>query len=106
MFVQSITVSDCPLHGVMLVVFSPAGQNQVLVGQMPGQGSQGLLMPVSSAGQLPTSVGASLSTNVVPTSAIQSVMTTQVRLLSHDMRFPTMWHFDMCRLGRASAASF
>ena len=22
------------------------------------------------------------------------------------MRFPTMWHFDMCRLGRASAASF
>ena len=22
------------------------------------------------------------------------------------MRFPTMWYFDMCRLGRASAASF
>ena len=21
------------------------------------------------------------------------------------MRFPTMWHFDMCRLGRASAAA-
>ena len=25
--------------------------------------------------------------------------------LSHDMWFPTMWHFDKCRLGRASAAS-
>ena len=56
----------------------PGGQNQVIVGQIPGQGSQGLLMPVTSAGQLATSVGASLSTSVVPTSAIQSVMTTQV----------------------------
>ena len=27
-------------------------------------------------------------------------------LLSRDMRFPTMWHFDMCRLRRACAASF
>ena len=80
MFVYSINIFDCPLPDVVLVVFSPAGQNQVLVGQMPGQGSQGLLMPVSSAGQLPTSVGASLSTNVVPTSAIQSVMTTQVNI--------------------------
>ena len=26
--------------------------------------------------------------------------------LSRDMRFPTIWHFDKCRLGRASAASF
>ena len=26
--------------------------------------------------------------------------------ISQCMRFPTMWHFDMCRLGRASAASF
>ena len=26
--------------------------------------------------------------------------------LSQSMRFPTVWHFDMCRLGRASAASF
>ena len=26
--------------------------------------------------------------------------------LSQCMRFPTMWHFDKCRLGRASAASF
>ena len=25
--------------------------------------------------------------------------------LRRGMRFPTMWHFDMCRLGRASAAS-
>ena len=80
MFVESISIFDCRLPAVMFVVFSPAGQNQVLVGQMPGQGSQGLLMPVSSAGQLQTSVGASLSTNVVPTSAIQSVMTTQVNI--------------------------
>ena len=27
-------------------------------------------------------------------------------LMSQCMRFPTMWYFDMCRLGRASAASF
>ena len=26
--------------------------------------------------------------------------------LNQCMRFPTMWQFDMCRLGRASAASF
>ena len=26
--------------------------------------------------------------------------------MSQCMKFPTMWHFDMCRLGRASAASF
>ena len=26
--------------------------------------------------------------------------------MSRDMRFPTMWHFDMCRLRRASAATF
>ena len=26
--------------------------------------------------------------------------------LSHDMRFPTMWHFDMCRLRQACVASF
>ena len=26
--------------------------------------------------------------------------------LSQCMRFPTMWYFDECRLGRASAASF
>ena len=26
--------------------------------------------------------------------------------MSHDMRFSTMWHFDKCRLRRASAASF
>ena len=26
--------------------------------------------------------------------------------LSQYMRFPTMWHFDMCILGRASAVSF
>ena len=26
--------------------------------------------------------------------------------MSQCMRFPTMWHFDMFRLGRASAASF
>ena len=26
--------------------------------------------------------------------------------LSQCMRFPTIWHFDMCRLRRASAASF
>ena len=25
--------------------------------------------------------------------------------MSRGMRFPTMWHFDMCRHGRASAAS-
>ena len=28
------------------------------------------------------------------------------RDLSQCMRFPTMLHFDMCSLGRASAASF
>ena len=27
-------------------------------------------------------------------------------ILSQCMRFPTMWHFDTCRLGQASAASF
>ena len=27
-------------------------------------------------------------------------------IMSQCMRFPTMWHFGMCRLGRASAASF
>ena len=27
-------------------------------------------------------------------------------ILGHGMRFLTMWHFDMCRLGRASADSF
>ena len=26
--------------------------------------------------------------------------------MSQCMSFPTMWYFDMCRLGRASAASF
>ena len=26
--------------------------------------------------------------------------------LCRDMRFPTMWHFDKCRLRRACAASF
>ena len=26
--------------------------------------------------------------------------------MSRGMRFPTMWHFDKCRLIRASAASF
>ena len=26
--------------------------------------------------------------------------------MSRDMRFPTMWYFDMYRLRRASAASF
>ena len=26
--------------------------------------------------------------------------------LSHDMRFPTMWHFDKCRLTGACAATF
>ena len=26
--------------------------------------------------------------------------------LSHDMRFPTMWHFDKCRLRQACAAPF
>ena len=25
---------------------------------------------------------------------------------SRDMRFPRIWHFDMCRFGRASAAPF
>ena len=29
-----------------------------------------------------------------------------IKLMSQCMRFPTMCHFDMCRLGRASAASF
>ena len=38
-------------------------------------------MPVTSAGQLSTSGGASLTTSVVPTSSLQSVMTTQVRSL-------------------------
>ena len=62
------------------------GQNQLIVGPFQaGQGSGGLLMPVSSgAQQQATSSGAaslsstSLSTSVVPTSAIHSVMTTQV----------------------------
>lgn len=57
----------------------PGGQNQLIVGHLPGQGSQGLLMPVTSAGQLASSGGASLTTSVVPTSAIQSVMTTQLQ---------------------------
>ena len=29
-----------------------------------------------------------------------------VQHLSQCMRFPTMWQFDICRLGRTSAASF
>ena len=34
------------------------------------------------------------------------VVVAFVSLMSQCMRFPTMWHFDMCRLGQASAASF
>ena len=29
-----------------------------------------------------------------------------IRHMSRGMRFPTMWHFDMCRLRRASATYF
>lgn len=56
----------------------PGNQNQLIVSHMQ-QGSQGLLMPVTSAGQLSTSGGASLTTSVVPTSSLQSVMTTQIQ---------------------------
>ena len=31
---------------------------------------------------------------------------TAITQLSQCMRFPTLWHFDMCRLGQASAAFF
>lgn len=46
-----------------------------------GQNSQGLLIPAASMGQVASSsTAASLSTSVVPTSAIQSVMTTQIQV--------------------------
>lgn len=46
-----------------------------------GQNSQGLLIPAASIGQVASSsTAASLSTSVVPTSAIQSVMTTQIQV--------------------------
>ena len=31
-------------------------------------------------------------------------MDTGVEIMSRDMRIPTMWQFDMCRLGRACVA--
>ena len=43
-------------------------------------------------------------------SSMKHVLKTHIKLsklnLSQYMRFPTIWHFDMCRLERASAASF
>ena len=50
---------------------------------LPGtqQGSQGLLMTAGSGPTaVTTSAGATLSTSVVPTSAIHSVMTTQIQV--------------------------
>ena len=51
----------------------------------------------------------------VPTTEYQSIKTQQLNpswlnqrhgMIKLILRFPTMWHFDMCRPGRASAASF
>ena len=42
--------------------------------------------------------GHTYETAIVPEACIENKM-------SQCMRFPTMWHFDKCRLGRASAAS-
>ena len=46
--------------------------------------------------------------NLSKTYIIQSIVVIHAFHLHLDqnMRFPTMWHFDMCRLGRASDASF
>ena len=38
--------------------------------------------------------------------AEQKVVPVRKKEMRHDMRFPTMWHFDKCRLRRACAASF
>lgn len=58
--------------------------NDILPLGVDGQilSSQGLLIPAASmGGQLTTSsTAASLSTSVIPTSAIQSVMTTQIQV--------------------------
>ena len=38
---------------------------------------------------------------------VKSLQVFMARLyMSHGMRFPTIWHFDKCRLGWATAASF
>ena len=52
----------------------PSGMDVVI----SGHGSQGLLIPASS------STAASMSTSVMPTSAIQSVMTTQIQVHTKD----------------------
>ena len=45
--------------------------------------------------------------NFVPTiSTNHSMDCFEFSNMSQCMRFPTMWHFDMCRLGKASTASF
>ena len=45
--------------------------------------------------------------NLLPIITLRgSAEKTIMNELSRDTRFPTMLHFDKCRLGRASAASF
>ena len=39
-----------------------------------------------------------------PKTVVTELGTSEYRVF--EMRFPTMWYFDMCRLRRASAASF
>ena len=52
---------------------------------------------------------ASSFTNVLGRSVLGKGYTQVIneqKYLSRGMRFPTMWHFDMCRFRRASASSF
>ena len=44
--------------------------------------------------------------NIKPQSQCLDLTLLNINDLSRGMRFPTMLHFDMCRLGWASAASF
>jgi len=62
----------------VMYIFSLGVEGQL----MTSQNGQGLLIPAASmGGQLPaSSTTASLSTSVIPTSAIHSVMTTQIQV--------------------------
>ena len=44
--------------------------------------------------------------SATPMETRQVCIDTEDSLMSRGMRFPTIWHFDMSRLGRASASSF
>ena len=48
--------------------------------------------------------GGGVYTKVVCTDSVH--LSDQKKYMSHDMRFPKMWHFDMIGLRRACAASF